>query len=55
MAETGAVGASIEDYAAAYGTGDLYDRDLAVERIEAAASLPFPFTLTAGPSHADFS
>ena len=51
VAETGAVGASIEDYAAAYGTGELYDRVLAVERIEAAAaaaaSLPFPFTLTA--------
>ena len=50
-AETGAVGGSIEDYAAAYGTGDLYDRVLSVERIEAAASaaasLPFPFTLTA--------
>ena len=51
VAETGAIGASIEDYAAAYGTGELYDRVLAVERIEAAAataaSLPFPFTLTA--------
>ena len=51
VADTGAVGASIEDYSAAYGTGDLYDRALAVERIEAAAaaaaSLPFPFTLTA--------
>ena len=51
VAETGAVGASIEDYAAAYGTGELYDRVLAAERIEAAAataaSLPFPFTLTA--------
>lgn len=51
VAETGAVGASIEDYAAAYGTGDLYDRVLAVERIEAAAttaaSLPVPFSLTA--------
>jgi len=51
VADTGAVGASIEDYAAAYGTGDLYDRHLAVERVEAAvaaaASLPFPFTLTA--------
>ena len=50
-AETGAVGGSIEDYAATYGTGDLYDRALSVERIEAAAaaaaSLPFPFTLTA--------
>ena len=51
VADTGAVGASIEDYAAAYGTGDLYDRVLSVERIEAAVaavnSLPFPFTLTA--------
>ena len=50
-ADMGVVGASIEDYAAAYGTGDLYDRVLSVERIEAAAtaaaSLPFPFTLTA--------
>ena len=51
VADTGAVGASIEDYAASYGTGDLYDRALAAERIEAAvaaaASLAFPFTLTA--------
>ena len=51
VADTGAVGASIEDYAAAYGTGDLYDPGLSVARIEAAvttaASLPFPFTLTA--------
>ena len=51
VADTGAVGASIEDYSAAYGTGDLYDRVRSVERIEAAvaaaASLPFPFTLTA--------
>ena len=51
VADTGAVGASIEDYAYSYGTGDLYDRVLAKERIEAAvaaaASLPFPFTLTA--------
>ena len=51
VAETGAVGASIEDFAASYGTGALYDHTLAVERIEAAvataASLPFPFTLTA--------
>ena len=51
VADTGAVGASIDDYSAAYGTGDLYDRALSVERIEAAvataASLPFPFTLTA--------
>lgn len=49
-AETGLVGASIED-----STGDkekpLYDIDHATERIvaavEAARSLPFPFTLTA--------
>ena len=51
VAGSGAVGASIEDYAATWGTGDLYDRVLSVERIEAAvataASLPFPFTLTA--------
>ena len=51
VADTGAVGASIEDFSAAYGTGSLYDRVLAKERIEAAvaaaASLPFPFTLTA--------
>ena len=51
VADTGAVGASIEDYAYSYGTGDLYDRVLARERIEAAvaaaASLPFPFTVTA--------
>ena len=50
VADAGAVGASIEDYAATWGTGDLYDRALSVERIEAAvaaaASLPFPFTLT---------
>ena len=49
VADTGAVGASIEDYAAAYGTGGLYDRALSVERIEAAAtaaaSLAFPFSL----------
>ena len=51
VADTGAVGASIEDYSAAYGTGDLYDRVLSAERIEAAAaaagSLPLPFTVTA--------
>ncbi len=50
-AEAGVAGASIEDYAAAYGTGDLYDRALSAERIEAAAAaaaaLQFPFTLTA--------
>ena len=45
-----AVGASIEDHAAACGTDELYNRVLATERIEAAttaASLPFPVTLTA--------
>ncbi len=51
VANTGAVGASIEDFSSDFGTGDLYDRVLSVERIEAAvaaaASLPFPFTLTA--------
>ena len=51
VAKTGAVGASIEDSSAAYGTGDLYDRVLSAERIEAAvataASLPFPLTLIA--------
>ena len=51
VADTGAVGASIEDYSPACGSGGLYERGLAVERIEAAvaaaASLPFPFTLTA--------
>lgn len=49
-AEAGAVGGSIEDY-----TGDdsqpIYDFKLAVERVEAAVeaarTLPFPFTLTA--------
>lgn len=49
VAECGAVGGSIEDY-----SGDpaqpIYDRDLAVRRIKAAAqaarSLPFPFVLT---------
>ncbi len=50
FAGTGAVGASIEDYSSSYG-GALYDRHLAVDRIraatEAAASLGFPFTLTA--------
>ena len=51
VADSGVVGVRIEDYAAAYYTGDLYDRVLSVERIEAAleavTSLPFPFTLTA--------
>lgn len=50
-ADAGAVGASIEDYSVGFGAGGLYDRVLAVERIEAAvsaaAALPFPFTLTA--------
>ena len=50
FASAGAVGASIEDFAA--GSGDsLYERSHAVERIraakEAAESLEFPFTLTA--------
>lgn len=48
IAETGAVGASIEDYDP---KGYLYERDLAVDRIgaavEAASALDFPFTLTA--------
>src|SRR5829696_6077198 len=47
-AEAGAVGGSIEDYDPA---GRLYDPAHAVERVaaahEAAAALPFPFTLTA--------
>ncbi len=51
VADAGAVGASIEDYSAAYGTGDLYDRVLSAERIEAAVAaaeaLPLPFTVTA--------
>ncbi len=50
FADAGAVGASIEDHAASYGA-DLYERDLAFERIraarEAATSTGFPFTLTA--------
>ena len=50
VAETGAVGASIEDYSASYGKG-LYDLDLAIERIRAARAaadaLDFTFTLTA--------
>ena len=48
IAETGAVGASIEDYDP---DGYLYERDLAIDRIgaavEAASALDFPFTLTA--------
>jgi 2-methylisocitrate lyase-like PEP mutase family enzyme len=48
VAEAGAVGGSIEDYDPA---GHIYDLDLAVERIaaaaEAARGLPFPFMLTA--------
>ena len=51
MAQTGAVGASIEDFSADYGTGKLYERDHSVERIRAAKSatdsLGFPFALTA--------
>lgn len=50
VAETGAVGASIEDFSASYGRG-LYERDHAVERIKgaktAADAVGFPFTLTA--------
>ena len=51
MAETGAVGASIEDFAVENGTGKFYERELSVERIRgaktAAESLGFEFTLTA--------
>jgi len=50
FAQTGAVAASIEDYSADYGK-DLYEFDLAVERIAAARAaadaLDFPFTITA--------
>jgi len=50
FAESGAVGASIEDYSADFEQG-LYERSHAVERIraarEAAESLDFPFTITA--------
>ncbi len=54
LAETGVAGASIEDF-----TGDsdhpIYTMDLAVERVraavEAAASLPFPFMITARSEH----
>ncbi len=50
FAASGAVGASIEDYAASFG-GFQYPRTHAVERIaaakDAAESLGFPFTLTA--------
>ena len=49
-AATGAVGGSIED-ATGRGGAPIYERELAVERIRAAAevvqSLPFPFMLTA--------
>lgn len=49
--QSGAVGASIEDFATSYGTGKLYELDHAVERIAAAKSaadsLGFPFTITA--------
>jgi 2-methylisocitrate lyase-like PEP mutase family enzyme len=48
VAEAGAVGGSIEDWDPA---GELYDLELAVERVtaavEAARGLAFPFTLTA--------
>ena len=47
IAEAGAVGGSIEDYS----RKEIYDFDLAVERVQAAAeaahSLDFPFALTA--------
>src|SRR4051794_21793156 len=47
IAEAGAVGGSIEDYAPA---GHIYELPLAVERVtaavEAARALDFPFTLT---------
>lgn len=50
FAQAGAVGASIEDYSASYGTR-LYEREHAVERIQAAkaaaGNLEIPFTLTA--------
>lgn len=50
IAQSGAVGANIEDYAAT-NNHKLYDLDLAVERIKAARAaadlLDFPFTLTA--------
>lgn len=50
FADTGAVGASIEDFAASFGEA-LYERPLAVDRIraakEASESVGFPFTLTA--------
>jgi 2-methylisocitrate lyase-like PEP mutase family enzyme len=50
FANAGAVGASIEDFAASFGDS-LYPRSHAVERIraakEASESLDFPFTLTA--------
>lgn len=50
IADSGAVGASIEDFAASYGSG-LYPRDHAVARIAAAKAaadgLECPFTLTA--------
>ena len=49
-AETGLVGGSVED-ASGDESGPIYDFNLAVERVaaavEAARSLPFPFTLTA--------
>ena len=51
FSEAGVVGVSIEDFAASYGTGALYERDLAVERVRAAKAaadgVGFPVTLTA--------
>lgn len=51
VAQSGAVGASIEDFATSYGTGNLYEREHSVERVKAAKlaadSLGFPFTITA--------
>lgn len=51
IAQTGAVGASIEDYAATYKEDVLYERELSVARIQAARKaadeLTLPFTLTA--------
>ena len=50
FADTGAVGASIEDYSASFGD-TLYEQSHAVDRVraatEAAESLDFPFTVTA--------
>lgn len=50
FADAGAVGASVEDFAASYGDAQ-YERSYAADRIraakEAAESLDFPFTITA--------